>query len=305
MPGANLPDQPAAAPSGAPVPGGKVVAVLGRGVVPPETPVLRADDLGVVRGDGVFETLHVRDGQPWLLAEHLDRMARSAARMDLDLPAPEALADLAATACQAWPPAQEGALRLVCTRGPEPLPGTADGPVTVYATLAPIGPAVRAARRDGIAAVTATLAVAATARPTAPWLLGGVKYLSYAVNMASQRWAARQGVDDMLWVSADGYALEAPTSSLVWLSGTTLYTVPAETTGILPGITARWLLDHAGTLGWRTAERLVRPAELFDADAVWLTSSVRGPVPLRALDGKALPVSPHDHAVRELLGFPV
>jgi len=302
VPGTHLPEE--LDRHGPPLPGGKVVAVPGRGVVPPETPLLRADDLGVVRGDGVFETLHVRAGRPWLLAEHLDRMARSAARMDLDLPGRETLTGLAETACAAWPPEQEGALRLVCTRGPEPLPGAAGGPVTVFATLAPIGPAVRAARRDGIAAVTASLGVTTTARPATPWLLGGVKALSYAVNMASQRWAAAQGADDVLWVSADGYALEAPTSSLVWLSGATLYTVPAETTGILPGTTARWLLDHAGALGWRSAERLVRPAELLDAEAVWLTSSVRGPVPLRALDGQELRRNPHVDAVRDLLGFP-
>ena len=45
----------------------RVVAVLGRGVVPAETPILRADDLGALRGDGIFETMHLRAGRPWLL----------------------------------------------------------------------------------------------------------------------------------------------------------------------------------------------------------------------------------------------
>ena len=49
----------------------RVVAVLGRGVVPADTPILRADDLGALRGDGIFETMHVRGGRPWLLDEHL------------------------------------------------------------------------------------------------------------------------------------------------------------------------------------------------------------------------------------------
>ena len=47
-------------------------------------------------------------------------------------------------------------------------------------------------------------------RQDAPWLLGGAKTLSYAVNMASQRWAQSIGAQDVLWVSADGFALEAP-----------------------------------------------------------------------------------------------
>ncbi|PWU61984.1 aminotransferase IV, partial [Micromonospora globispora] len=50
------------------------MAVFGRGVVPPEEPVLRGDDLGVLRGDGLFETMHLRGGRPWLLDAHLARL---------------------------------------------------------------------------------------------------------------------------------------------------------------------------------------------------------------------------------------
>jgi 4-amino-4-deoxychorismate lyase len=278
-----------------------VVAVLGRGRVPADTPVLRADDLGVLRGDGVFETMHVRAGGPWLLDAHLARMVRSAERLDLDLPDRAALVDLAATVCEGWPAETEGALRLVCTRGPE----GGGGPVTVFATLRAIGEEVRAVRRAGIAVATATLGVAATVRAGAPWLLGGVKALSYAVNLASQRWAYARQLDDVLWVSVDGFALEAPTSTLVWLTGDLLCTVPATSTGILAGTTARWLLDHTGVLGWRPVERMVRPAELATADGVWLVSSVRGAAAVRELDGVALPPSPHTPAIQDLLGHPV
>jgi 4-amino-4-deoxychorismate lyase len=265
----------------------RVVAILGKGVVPADTPILTADDLGVLRGDGIFETMHVRGGRPWLLHEHLARMARSAARLDLSLSPARDLVDLVEQACAEWPAEVEGALRLVCTRGPE-----SGGPVTVFATLAPVSPVSKAARRAGVAVVTATLGFAAQARTPAPWLLGGVKSLSYAVNMASQRWAVERGADDVLWVSADGYALEAPTASLVWLTGGALCTVPAEPTGILPGTTARWLLDHADRLGWPAAERMIMPAELTTVDGAWLVSSVRGVAAIRTLDGTAIPPDP-------------
>jgi 4-amino-4-deoxychorismate lyase len=226
-------------------------------------------------------------------------MARSAARLDLALPPATDLAELVGQACAAWPAGMEGALRLVCTRGAEE-----GGDVTVFATVAAVGEPTRRARRDGIEVATVTLGFAAGIRTAAPWLLGGVKSLSYAVNMASQRWALAHGVDDVLWVSADGYALEAPTSTLVWLEDDVLYTVPAATTGILPGTTARWLLDNAGKLGFTAEERMVTPAELVGADGVWLTSSVRGLVEVRAVD--AVPRAPAGHtiAVRDLLGFP-
>ena len=259
-----------------------VVALLGTGVVSPDAPVLRGDDLGVLRGDGVFETMRVRHG-PWLLDEHLDRMARSAARLALDLPDRPALAELAAQACAAWPATAEGALRMVCTRGPE-----GGGPVTAYATIAPVSGEIIRSRRDGVTVITASLGVAADLRPAAPWLLGGVKTLSYAPSMATLRWATAQGADDALWISSDGYALEGPTSTLLWLADGALCTVPASTTGILAGTTASWLLDHASELGLRTEERMIRPAELFQAGGVWLASSVRGVVEVRSLDGTPL-----------------
>lgn len=277
----------------------RVVAVLGTGVVPADTPVLRADDLGVLRGDGVFETIHVRGGTPWLLDEHLARMASSARRMDLALPSRPALAELAAQACAAWPPGVEGALRLVCTRGAE----DTSGPVTVFATLSMIGPDTLRIRRNGAAVVTATLAVAAYARPAAPWLLGGAKTLSYAVNMASQRHAQSLGADDMLWVSADGYALEAPTSTLVWRDRDRLVTVPAEPTGVLPGTTARYLLDRAGELGLRADEEMLAPERLSRLDGAWLLSSVRGIAEIRALDGVPFRPARDTPRLRDLLGY--
>ncbi|HET8660888.1 MAG TPA: aminotransferase class IV [Micromonosporaceae bacterium] len=284
----------------------RVVAVLGTGVVPAETPILRGHDLGVLRGDGVFETLHVRDGVPWLLDEHLARMARSAARLELALPAREALAGLAAQACAAWPAGVEGALRLVCTRGTEDAArdaAGAPGPVTAFATIGTVGPETRRARHHGVAVVTAPLGVAARWRPAAPWLLGGAKTLSYAVNMASLRHAQSVGADDVLWVSTDGYALEAPTSTLVWRESDRLVTVPAEVTGILPGTTARHLLDQAPALGLRADEEMVAPGRLSGLDGAWLLSSVRGIAEIRALDGVPFRPAPDTARLRDLLGY--
>ncbi|TDC59764.1 aminotransferase IV [Micromonospora sp. KC207] len=274
------------------------VAVLGRGVVPAGEPVLRGDDLGTVQGDGLFETMHVRGGLPWLRDEHLARLARGAARIGLPLPPVGVLVDLLATVCAGWPVEAEGALRLVCTRGPE-----GSGSPSVYATLAEVPAAARRARRTGIAVATLPLGVAATARPALGWLPVGVKSTSYAVSTAARRWAAEHGVDDVLWVSTDGYALEGPTANVVWLAGHTVCTVPA-TTGILPGVTAAWLLDHATDLGLTAEERMVTPVELRAADGVWFTSSLRGLAPVHTLDGARLAHSAHTDAAQALLAHP-
>ncbi|WP_406078139.1 aminotransferase class IV [Micromonospora sp. NBC_00858] len=276
------------------------IVVLGRGPVPAGEPVLRGDDLGVLRGDGLFETMHLRQGRPWLRDEHLARLAASAAAVELALPPIAALIDLLDTVRAGWPARVEGALRLVCTRGPE-----AGGPPSVYATLTEVPASSRVARRDGISVATLPLGVPAGARTGLDWLPAGIKSTSYAVNTAARRWADRAGVDDVLWISSDGYALEGPTANVVWLTGGTLCTVPAATTGILPGTTVAWLLGHAGELGLTAAERMVTPAELHAADGVWFTSSVRGLTEIHTLDGVRRARCPRTPALHAVLGFPV
>ncbi|RIV37216.1 aminotransferase class IV [Micromonospora radicis] len=276
------------------------IGVLGRGLLPLGEPVLRGDDLGVLRGDGLFETMHLRGGRPWLREAHLARLRVGAAAVELTLPGDAALVELLDTVAAGWPPEVEGALRLVCTRGPE-----GGGPPTVYATLAPVPPTARQARRDGVRVATLSLGVPADARPELGWLPAGIKSTSYGASTAARRWATRAGVDDVLWVSSDGYALEGPTANVVWLTGDTLCTVPARRTGILPGTTVAWLLANAATAGCRAAERMTTPAELRNADGVWLTSSVRGLVEVRTIDGEQLPRSPRTPGLRELLGFPL
>jgi 4-amino-4-deoxychorismate lyase len=267
-------------------------------LIPAGDPFLKADDLGLTRGDGIFETMHVRGGEPWLLREHLARLRASAASMDLALPDPEALTALAAEACAAWDPGTEGALKMVCTRGPE-----SEGTPTVFGVLTAVPATSIAARDTGIHLKTLSLGYPSAARRDAPWLLGGAKTLSYAINMASQRHAQAHGFDDALWISTDGYALEGPTSTLVWHDGEELVTVPAAETGILTGITAAHALAHAAQLGLRAAQRMITPGELADVPGAWLLSSVRGIAPIRSVDGVPVKESPEHGRLRELLGF--
>ncbi|MCK1810306.1 MULTISPECIES: aminotransferase class IV, partial [unclassified Micromonospora] len=263
------------------------VAVLGRGLVPAGEPVVRGDDRGVLHGDGLFETLHLRDGVPWLLEPHLARLRAGAAAIDLPLPPDDALVELLDAVRAGWPPETEGALRLVCTRGPE-----GGGRATVYATLGEVPAAARLARRTGVTVATLPLGVAARSRPELGWLPNGVKSTSYALSTAARRWAQRTGVDDVLWVSTDGYVLEGPTANVVWLRGGTLCTVPAAQTGILPGVTAHHLVSRAGELGLTPAEHLPTVPDLHAAEAIWLTSSLRGPTEVTTLNGTPRPSSP-------------
>lgn len=253
----------------------------------PTTPVLRADDLGVARGEAVFETVRIAAGRPAFLQLHLDRLVRSAARVAVDLPTGwEALVELAVGAYAG----DDGVLRLTCSKG---APG---GRPVGFALITPVPAESRHAREHGVAAVTLSLGVPATLRRDAPWLLGGVKSTSYAVNMASLRAAQEAGAQDAVWLSSDGWVLEAPTSTVAWVSGGRLVTPPAEQVGTLPGTTAAVALSLCSV---PVEVRLGTADELRAADEVLLLSSVRGVTPVVRLDGRELPVGPVTAALRE------
>jgi hypothetical protein len=177
-------------------------------VLDPATPLLRADDLGVVRGGGRLRDAPGRRRPAAFLDLHLARMQRSAARVGIALPGGWTELARAAAATQ-----DDGFLRLTCTKGAPDA-----GPVG-FAVAGPISDEIVRGREHGIRVVTLTLGVDAGARVEAPWLLGGVKSTSYASNMATQRAAVERGAQDAIWVSGDGEVLEAPTATVAWVRG--------------------------------------------------------------------------------------
>jgi 4-amino-4-deoxychorismate lyase len=257
----------------------RVVGILGAGLVDPETPVVTADELGFTRGDGCFEGCRVIDGGVDKLEAHVARMSRSADALDLefDEPAWRALID---EAVGAWSPRLEGTMRWFLSRG---RPG---GVPTGIVTVGEMPAAFVAQRRDGVRAVILSRGTAHDAYADRPWLLGGVKTISYAVNMAAQREAVRRGADDVIFVSVDGQVLEAPTSAVVWTVGNAMRTTPLGATGILASTTQQRLFERAAENGWRPSYAEGTVADLHAADAVFLVSTVRGPVDVIELDGR-------------------
>src|SRR4051812_12174529 len=116
-----------------------------------QTPLLHADDLAAVRGDGIFETLLVRDGQPCLLDAHLQRLAQSAELMQLPSPRADSWRSAAATAAAGWAAQSpdDGVMRWVYSRGRE-----SGGPPTAFITVGGLPGRVASARQEGVAALT-------------------------------------------------------------------------------------------------------------------------------------------------------
>jgi 4-amino-4-deoxychorismate lyase len=270
----------------------------------PAMPLLHADDLAVVRGDGIFESLLVRDGRPCLLEAHLGRLAQSARMTDLPAPDLPRWREAAATAASSWTAKSdaEGVMRLIYSRGREGGSGS-----TAFVLVGPLPVRVAAVRRDGLAALTLARGLPADGTADMPWLLAGAKTLSYAVNMAALRHAERRGAGDVIFVSSDGCILEGPRSTVVIATesengaGNSAFFTPPPWYPILRGTTQQALFEVARNKGYDCDYRSLRPADLFAAQGVWLVSSITLAARVHTLDGRLLPHAPLADELAELV----
>jgi 4-amino-4-deoxychorismate lyase len=269
------------------------LAVGGRGVVDPEEPVLHADDEAFLRGRAAFETTRLYGGRPFKLDEHLARLAGSAARLAL---APPDAADFEALVDEAVAAAvtPDAILRLYWTAGRE-----GKGRPTALALVSSLPPDLEEVRARGMKLVALPLGLEADLRAFAPWLLGGVKSTSYAVNMAAQTEAGRRGADDAVFLASGDVVLEGPTTNVWWRRERVLYT-PALELGILAGVTRATMISEAGVLGYEVREGAFPLEHMAGADEAFTSSSVREVMPVVELDRKPLGPGVPGSAAREL-----
>ena len=224
-----------------------------------------------MRGRGAFESLRVYGGRPFRLAEHLDRLQASCARLGVELPARESVEELVHLALDASSE-MEAVLRVYAT------PGHGDGPIAL-AVVAELPDDLEALRATGIRAITVEF------RPAD--LIGGVKSTSYALNMMAVDEARARGAEDAVFVAGDGTVLEATTSNVWWRRGRTLFT-PAVDGRILAGVTRDVLSELSSAAGYEIVEGAFPLSELTAADEAFASSSIREVMPIVALDGRPI-----------------
>lgn len=279
-----------------------MLVTLDGGVREPADPLLCADDLAAVRGDGVFETLLVRDGAACLVDAHLRRLVQSAMMLDLPVPEPTAWRAAIDSAVALWAQqtTEDGALRLVYSRGRE-----IGSKPTAYLMINPVPGRAAVARRDGVSAMLLARGLAASGADAMPWLLAGAKTLSYAVNMAALRHAAAHGADEVIFVSSDGFILEGPRSTVViavrGTDGRPCLLTPPPWYPILRGTTQQALFEMARAREYDCDFQALRPADLHAAQGVWLVSSVTLAARVHTLDGSRLAPAPLAAVVPELI----
>jgi branched-chain amino acid aminotransferase len=249
-----------------------MASVDGR-ISPTVEAVMPLKDDGLYRGDGAFEVIRLYEGVPFALEDHLDRLQRSGAAIELEFDREALEREIEALLAELGD--ANGQLRLIVTRGGRRL-----------AMTEPIPPHAETVR---LATVTYS--------PTV--ILNGVKSLSYAANMQATRLAQAQGADEAVLVQPDGIVLEPPTSAVFWVSSQGALRTPALDNGVLESITRDRLVKALDV-----EEGAWPVADLRAAEEAFLASTTREIQAVSAIDGVELssPPGPRTREAQEAFG---
>ena len=250
---------------------------------------LPISDRGLHYGDGLFETLEIHQGKPLFLAQHLQRLQLGCLRLKIPAFDPQLLTQEAYQLCKNH---ARGVLKIIVTRGsggrgyrqPDPIAATRILGVYPY----PDYPQHYADQGVELTVCQHPVSV----NP----VLAGIKHL----NRLDQVLARSEWQDDRfqegIMCDSQGFLIEGTMSNLFWVRDQTVYTPSLAQAGI-DGIVRQWLIHYLQDKSIAVETGQFTFEHLFSAHEVWVTNSIIGIWPVRAIHDQAYVLGP---VVRQL-----
>ena len=258
---------------------------LNGSLVPADSVCIPVTDRSYLLGDGLFETILVKNSHPIFLAEHLTRLRASSTFFDYDLPANEQLAEdvhavIAANAIET------GSIRLtVSQQESQGLLATAQSGVNILISYRRGSPYTPEQYKSGFHAIIAEVTKRNEHSP-----LSVHKTTNYADNILARNEALGRGADEALLVNTSGNLTEGTVANLFLVKDQTVFTPPI-TDGVLPGILRQKVIGLCDSLAITCREETLCPGVLHSADEAFLTNSLMGIMPLHKVGGQVFDFS--------------
>lgn len=233
-------------------------------------------DRGLHYGDGLFETLAVREQLPYHWERHMARLGRGCSRLGLPLPDFEVLREEARKLCAG---AERAVLKIIWTRGPGGrgyAPHGADTPTRIVARYpAPEHP--QRHRDEGIRARWCRHRLGLNPA------LAGIKHLNRLDQVLARGEWQQPEIAEGLVCDIAGHVVGATMSNVFLVRDDVLSTPDLSNCGIA-GIARERILELAHAHDIECLVTSITPQTLLDADEVFVCNSVNGIWPVRALE---------------------
>ena len=241
-------------------------------------------DRGFLYGDSAFEVMRTYGKRPFREQAHITRLRLSCERLLIALPLDDHQLSEIISSTIAASQLPECYVRVMVTRGVGPMNidlAQANQPsVLVFAlTLNPLATSVY---ENGIA-----VGLSRAARATDGTRATGAKTSNYLGSVLALHEVKQRGCQEALILGPSGEVIEGATSNVFVVRAGELITPPIDA-GILAGITRQTVLDLAASLTLTVRETQLHPSDLYHADEVFITSTVREVVPVVRVDDKVI-----------------
>lgn len=237
-------------------------------------------DHGLLYGDGVFEGIRVYKGKIFKCGQHMERLWRSAEAIHLKIPVSREQMVQILRDCIEANGISDGYIRLLVTRG--------------YGTL---GLDPRKCPTAGVVCIADQIqlyskekyekgmGIIVAKRPRTPiaCLDPRIKSLNYLNNILAKVEAIDVGCDEAIMLNIDGYVCECTGDNIFVIKNGQVFTPPSDS-GILEGITRRFVMDLCTETGIRCDVKNMTPEEVKGADEVFLTGSAAEIIAVTQID---------------------
>ncbi len=256
-----------------------IIYVNGR-MVPKSQAMISVYDHGLLYGDGVFEGIRIYNGKIFKCGQHMERLWRCAEMIRLRIPVSRDEMVQIMRDCVSANNLTDGYIRLVVSRGYgtlglDPRKCPVAGVICIADQIALYPPE---AYERGMKIIVAK-------RPRTPieCLDPRIKSLNYLNNILAKVEAIDQGCDEAIMLNTDGFVGECTGDNIFIIREGKVYTPPTES-GILEGITRRFVMDLCADMGISCSLKNMKPEEVKSADEVFLTGSAAEIIAVTQID---------------------
>lgn len=249
-------------------------------MVPKAQALVSVYDHGLLYGDGVFEGIRIYNGKIFKCGQHMDRLWRCAESIRLRIPVSRDEMVLIMRDCIEANGLQNGYIRLLVTRGagnlgldPRKCPTAGVICIADQISLYP-----KEFYETGMKIIVAK-------RPRTPveCLDPRIKSLNYLNNILGKVEAIDHGCDEAIMLNTDGYVGECTGDNIFVIKDGKVFTPPTES-GILEGITRRFVMDLCADMGIACNLKAMKPEEVKSADEVFLTGTAAEIIAVTQID---------------------
>jgi branched-chain amino acid aminotransferase len=266
------------------IPSSRLYAYVNDKVTLAEKASLSVFDRGLVLGDGLFETLRAVEARPQFFSLHFARLLRSAKRLRLKIPVSESeLKAICISLCRKSR-LPDASVRITLTRG-RYFGGLAidpKAPPSLIVVVLPVTGLPPALYAKGV-----KVAVSSINKAAASGLDPRIKSTNYLANIFAKAEADAKHAYEAILLGPKGEIAECSTASFFGVKKGVVITPPIET-GILPGITRQVLIKLLKRHRIPFREGDLFPREASQLSEAFLSSSVRGLLPINRIDAQRI-----------------